>query len=174
MSEGKTPRPIRVMFVCLGNICRSPLAEGVFRQLVHEAGLSHRIEIDSSGTGRWHVGEPPDKRMRATAQRHGVSIDHQRGRQIEADDLEYFDYILAMDRRNYDTTRRLDDRDATLSKVHLFRSFDPTPDDLEVPDPYYGRGTEGFEEVYTIVDRTARRFLAHLIKKHGLQHEHAA
>ncbi len=162
------------MFVCLGNICRSPLAEGVFRHLVEEAGLEDQIEIDSSGTGRWHVGAPPDERMRATARRHGLSIDHQRGRQIVADDLEYFDYILTMDRRNYDTTRRLDDRQETLAKVRLFRSFDPDPGDQEVPDPYYGRGSDGFEHVYTIVERTARNFLDYLIEEHGLRREQAA
>ncbi|NBC18082.1 MAG: low molecular weight phosphotyrosine protein phosphatase [Bacteroidetes bacterium] len=169
MADSSITPPIKVLFVCLGNICRSPLAEGVFRNLVEEAGLDDQVTIASAGTGRWHVGEPPDPRMRETARRHGLSIDDQRAQQIVARDLERYDYVLAMDRSNYSTIRELDDRAHNASKVHLFRDFDPTPEDKNVPDPYYGSGTEGFERVYRIVERTSRNLLDHLIELHDLE-----
>lgn len=169
MADASTSPPIKVLFVCLGNICRSPLAEGVFRNLVEEAGLEGHITIASAGTGRWHVGEPPDPRMRETARRHGLSIDDQRAQQIMARDLEQYDYVFAMDRSNYSTIRDLDHRAHSSSKVRLFRDFDPTPEDKNVPDPYYGSGTDGFEHVYQIVERTSRNLLDHLIKQHDLE-----
>lgn len=168
MPEISRRPPIKLMFVCLGNICRSPLAEGVFRHLAEEAGVADQFIVDSSGTGRWHVGQPPDARMCDTARRHGIRLDDQRGRQIEANDLSYYDYIFAMDGRNLHTTRALDTRKGLMEKVQLFRDFDPEPDDYNVPDPYYGEGLEGFEEVYHIVERTARHLLDHLIGKHDL------
>lgn len=149
---------VRILFVCMGNICRSPLAEGVFRSLVEERGLSSLIEIDSAGTGSWHAGQPPDRRMRQTAHRHGISLDDQRARAVRSSDLYDFDLLLMMDRDNLNHVRRLDRKGAMREKLRLFRDFDPDPGDGQVPDPYYG-GADGFEDVYCIVDRTARNLL---------------
>ena len=158
---------VRVLFVCLGNICRSPLAEGVFRHLVREAGLLPRFEIASAGTGDWHVGEPPDARMCQTARRRGVDISHQRAQVLERAHLESFDAVLVMDRQNLANARRLAVGPEQASRIALFRDFDPQPDDGQVPDPYYG-GADGFEHVLDIVERTSRALLAHLKKVHGL------
>lgn len=158
----------RVLFVCLGNICRSPLAEGVFRHYVRKTGLEEHIEIDSAGTGSWHVGEPPDRRMRQTAAQHGISLDGQRARQFAKEDLEAYDHILAMDKENLQDILYLDDDDAFGHKVRLFREFDPEPGDFQVPDPYYG-GSQGFENVFQIVDRTARTLLHRLVEEYDLE-----
>ncbi|MEZ4698984.1 MAG: low molecular weight protein-tyrosine-phosphatase [Rhodothermales bacterium] len=154
-------KKIRVMFVCMGNICRSPLAEGVFRHLAREAGSGDAFEIASSGTGGWHVGDPPDRRMRQTATRHGISLDGQRARQFERADFERYDHILAMDEDNLRHLEALSRHDAHRDKLALFRSHDPEPGDGNVPDPYYG-GDSGFEEVYRIVHRTAGALLQSL------------
>jgi len=159
-------RPIRILFVCLGNICRSPLAEGLFRHHVESAGLSAHFEIDSAGTGGWHVGEPPDERMCATALARGLDIRSLRARQIRPADLEKHNLVLAMDRENLRNVRKLAGS-ADASHVMLFRHFDPEPGTGEVPDPYYG-GEEGFREVFEIVDRTSRALLAHLRREHSL------
>ncbi|MEM1270217.1 MAG: low molecular weight protein-tyrosine-phosphatase [Bacteroidota bacterium] len=153
--------PTRVLFVCLGNICRSPLAEGVFRQKVHEHGLDDQFEIDSAGTGAWHAGEAPDARMRETARRHGVSIDEQRARQLVSADLSRYDHIFVMDRSNLRNAQALDRSGRHAGKIRLFRDFDPNPGDRNVPDPYYG-GADGFETVYQIVDRTSEALLREL------------
>lgn len=158
---------IRVLFVCLGNICRSPLAEGVFRKKVEEAGLVAHFEIDSAGTGGWHVGEPPDRRMCATARRRGVDLTTQRARQLTREDLSSFHHVLVMDRENLANARRLDPGGEHATRIALFRSFDTVPEDLQVPDPYYG-GPEGFDRVFEIVERTAEALLAHLREAHGL------
>lgn len=154
-------QPYRILFVCLGNICRSPLAEGVFRQHVVEAGLSERFAIASAGTGGWHVGSPPDPRMCRTARARGVEIGHQRGRQLVAEDLLRHELILGMDRQNLANIQKLASADVPASRVNLFRRFDPEPGTLEVPDPYYGPD-DGFEEVFDIVHRTSAALLAHL------------
>ena len=151
----------RIMFVCMGNICRSPLAEGVFRHVAKERGVYDHYDIASSGTGAWHVGEKPDRRMRETAKRHGVSLDGQRAQQFEFGDFEYYDLILAMDGNNESGIRSMDPGGRYAEKVHLFRSYDPNPGDMQVPDPYYG-GTKGFENVYQMVDRTVRTLLDEL------------
>lgn len=161
-------QPIRVLFVCLGNICRSPLAAGVFRKLVDEAGLSAHFEIDSAGTGPWHVGEPADRRMQHTARQHGVDLSSHVARQLSQEDLARYDYILVMDRENLEDVLRMDREGRFRDKVQLFRTFDPEPGNGEVPDPYYG-GARGFEEVYQIVTRTARRLLEHLVTTHRLR-----
>lgn len=158
-------RPVRVLFLCLGNICRSPLAEGLFQRLVDDAGLGGSIEVASAGTGPWHVGEPPDRRMQATAARHGVDLSRLRGRQLSPSDLDYFDYILAMDGDNLRGARALGSPRGTVER---FRSFDPEPGDGDVPDPYYGGG-DGFERVYETVDRTTRALLRRLVDVHALQ-----
>ncbi len=149
---------IRVQFVCLGNICRSPLAEGVFRHLVTEQGIASEFVIASSGTGAWHVGQAPDSRMQKTAYAKGVDISRQRARQFKSGDLEDFDHILAMDQSNLQNILRHDAHGEYTDKVHLFREYDPEPGDYDVPDPYYG-GDQGFETVFRIVDRTCRQFL---------------
>lgn len=158
--------PIRVLFVCLGNICRSPLAEGVFRHKLHSSGLTERFEVDSAGTGAWHVGNPPDTRMTKTALARGVDIRSQKARQFVAEDFEHFDHIFVMDKSNLHDVLALDVDDVFSGRVRLFREFDTEPDDYQVPDPYYG-GPQGFEAVYDIVDRTSRLLLHRLWEEFG-------
>jgi len=151
--------PVGVCFVCLGNICRSPTAEGIFRKLVREAGLDDRISIESRGTGDWHTGEPADARARAAAKRRGVVLDGVASR-FERGDFARFDYILSMDTRVLDTLRRLARTDEERDRVHNFRAFDPdSPPDAPVPDPYYG-GADGFDEVFDICEAGCRGLLA--------------
>ncbi len=150
----------KILFVCLGNICRSPLAHAVFQDLVDKNGLSDKFEIESCGTGSWHVGELPDRRMSKEAKKHGIEMTHL-GRTLQVMDFEYFDLILPMDisNMNYLLTKTLPEyRD----KIKLFRTFDPEAKSevAEVPDPYYGR-EEGFKNVYKIVDRTCKEILRH-------------
>ena len=156
---------VQVLFVCLGNICRSPMAEGVFRHLVAEAGLIDVVSADSAGTGPWHVGKPPDKRGRATAARHGIDIGDQRARQIAADDFAAFDYVLAMDGDNLQTLLRAAPT-AYQDRVKLFLNFSTAAEGSDVPDPYYG-GPEGFDDVFAMVQDAARGLLRH-IQQHDL------
>jgi protein-tyrosine phosphatase len=146
-------KSFEICFVCLGNICRSPLAEGVFQTLINDQGLENQIIIHSAGTGGWHVGASPDARMQATARKKGVQLTS-RAQQIEAGDIRRFDLVLAMDRSNLETMEYLCSPEMAAKKLRLFRSFDPEADgDLDVPDPYYG-GDAGFEHVFQIVHRT--------------------
>jgi protein-tyrosine phosphatase len=141
---------MRLLFVCLGNICRSPTAEGVMRALVEQAGLEGAVELESAGTGSWHVGSPPDARATAVARRRGIRLDG-RARQVRAEDFERFDLLIAMDRENRDELLRLAPGAQERAKVRLLREFDPSSArDLDVPDPYYG-ASGGFEEVLEIV-----------------------
>jgi len=140
------PVPIRVLFVCLGNICRSPLAEGVFRHLAEQRGVAAVFEIDSAGTSGYHRGEPPDARMRAVAEANGVSLGS-RARQVTAADFERFDHILCMDESN---RRTLLDRGAPRAKTCLLLAAAGEANVREVPDPYFG-GNDGFETVYRLV-----------------------
>jgi protein-tyrosine phosphatase len=142
----------RVLFVCMGNICRSPTAEGVMRRLVDEAGLSDRIVLDSAGTGGWHVGGPPDPRAVSAAAGRGIAI-HGEARQVRGSDFDDFDLIVALDRANARDLRRLAPDDEAAAKVRLPREFDPASDaqDLDVPDPYYG-AADGFGHVLDLVD----------------------
>ena len=149
----------RVLFVCLGNICRSPAAEAAFQRAVDEAGLTDLFAIDSAGTGAWHVGQRADSRMCAAAGERGLDIPSI-ARQVTPDDFRQFDYILAMDASNLKTLRRLAPKDAR-AKVLLFRDFDPDGAGEDVPDPYYG-GRDGFDEVLDIVSRTARELVTAL------------
>ena len=151
---------VSVLFVCLGNICRSPMAEGVFRHVVDEAGLGHRIAIDSAGTGPWHVGKPPDERARATAARHGIDIGAQRARQVAPADFAAFHYVLAMDRDNLKTLHRAAPK-AHRDRIRLFLDFAADDGANDVPDPYYG-GPEGFEDVYALVEGAAAGLLRHI------------
>ena len=149
---------VKVLFVCLGNICRSPLAEGVFRELVARQGLAGRIATDSCGTQSYHVGEAPDRRARAAALERGVDIGDLRARTVAARDFAEFDYVLAMDR---DNQRHIEALRPPGSKAHvaLLLDFAPELGVREVPDPYYG-GTEGFEHVLDLVEAGARGLLA--------------
>lgn len=155
---------IRIMFVCMGNICRSPLAEGVFRHQAREAGVLDHFEIASSGTGAWHIGQKPDRRMNQVAEARGVSMKGQRAQQFEFNDFDYYDYIFVMDRDNLHHVMHFDAARQFKEKVRLFREHDPYPGDMEVPDPYYG-GAQGFERVFEMVDRTCNQLLAHLVKE---------
>lgn len=159
---------VRVLFVCLGNICRSPLAAAVFRQHVIEMGLEDRIEIDSCGTGPWHVGHPADPRTRDEARRRGVDLDRHRGRQFKPEDLATFDHIFVMDRDNLADVLALDADDSYGYKVRLLRELDDTPEDYAVPDPYYG-GADGFARVHDIVERATRRLAERIAEHHGLR-----
>jgi len=150
-----------VLFVCMGNICRSPTAEGVFRHHVSSAGLADRIIIDSAGTHAYHVGEPPDRRAIAAAERRGMSLQGIRARRVSDEDFERFDFILAMDE---DNQALLVDQSPSEyhSKVRLFLEFSPGHE-REVPDPYYG-GASGFERVLDLVEDASRGLLETLSK----------
>lgn len=145
-----------VLFVCMGNICRSPTAEGVFRHHAEQAGLLERLHIDSAGTHAYHVGEPADRRARAAAERRGISLEGIYARRVSSDDYERFDYILAMDEDNLARLRR-EAPGEHLPKLRLFLEFADSHE-KEVPDPYYG-GTAGFERVLDLVEEASRGLL---------------
>lgn len=155
-------KQVGVLFVCLGNICRSPLAEAIFKHRVQQESLDHFFTVDSCGTSSYHIGDPPDRRTMSNARRHGVEIRHL-GRQIEINDLVRFDFILAMDQNNLRDIKRIQYADQLKHKLYLMRHFDPVSPDGDVPDPYYG-DEAGFEEVYTILDRSIGSFLDYLKK----------
>ncbi len=155
----------RVVFVCMGNICRSPTAEGVFRHLVHQANLDEHFQIDSAGTSWYHIGDPPDDRSVATALRRGVTVEG-RARAFTQADLTAFDYIIVMDRDNRDGVLALADGESA-KRVKLLRELDADAnDELEVPDPYYG-GSQGFDNVFDIIERSCRALLEHIRAEHG-------
>jgi protein-tyrosine phosphatase len=154
---------LKLLFVCLGNICRSPTAEGVMRGLVAREGLEDEIEIDSAGTGAWHVGSAPDSRATAAAMGRGVTLEGQ-ARKVIPGDFEEFDLILAMDGSNLHDLRELAGDDEQRAKVHLLREFDPASEgesDLDVPDPYYG-GERGFQDVFDFVQAACEGLLAQI------------
>lgn len=185
---------IKVLFVCLGNICRSPLAEGIFNKKVSEKGLSNKFEADSAGTGNYHIGKQPDQRTLRNAEKNAVKITHS-ARQIASPDLSYYDYILAMDAENMDKINALAEADAQIEgKIFLMRDFEPgahpgftaneeqpytninslaeTSDDAftpdrDVPDPYYGE-EDGFQEVFNILDRTVENFIQYVVRERNL------
>ncbi|HEU4979335.1 MAG TPA: low molecular weight protein-tyrosine-phosphatase [Solirubrobacteraceae bacterium] len=150
---------MRILFVCLGNICRSPTAEGVMRALVREEGLEHLIEIDSAGTGGWHAGSAPDLRARTAARRRGIVLEGA-ARKVVPEDFERFDLILAMDRENLSALHALAPGEDERRRVRLLREFDPASagGDLDVPDPYYG-GARGFDDVLDLVQAACRGLL---------------
>ena len=148
---------MRILFVCLGNICRSPTAEGVMRHVLREEGLEDRLEIDSAGTGGWHVGAPPDERATAAARDRSIVLEGS-ARKFAAGDWDEFDLILAMDEDNRRDLLAVAPDDDARAKVRMLREFDPASDgagDLDVPDPYYG-GDEGFEHVLDLVEAATR------------------
>lgn len=154
----------RVLFVCTGNICRSPTAEGVFRSLVEARGLADRIETDSAGTGAWHVGKPPDVRSQETARRRGVEIGAQRARTVRPDDFALFDLVVAMDRGHYRHLARACPAQHA-DRVRLFMDFAPDAAMRDVPDPYYGEG-DGFERVFDMIESGALGILAEIEANH--------
>jgi protein-tyrosine phosphatase len=161
MGAERSEARVRVLFVCLGNICRSPTAEGVMRALVRDAGLEDRIELDSAGTGAWHVGNPPDERATAAARERGIVLEGA-ARQVERSDFAEFDLIVAMDASNLADLRRIAPDEAARAKVRLLREFDPPADGgLDVPDPYHG-GRRGFEDVFDLVQSACAALLAQL------------
>jgi protein-tyrosine phosphatase len=149
--------PVRVLFVCMGNICRSPTAHGIFAQMVEKAGLSQRIEVGSAGTTAFHVGEAPDPRSVAEAARRGVPL-RSRARQLIAEDLDTFDWILAMDRDNLTRIRRLAAGRPTRARIELLREREAPGAHQDVPDPYAG-GPAGFREVFDMCDHNCRLLL---------------
>jgi protein-tyrosine phosphatase len=155
---------VSVLYVCLGNICRSPLGEGVLAHRLEEEDLSSRVRVDSAGTGAWHLGEPPDPRSTEVALRHGIAL---RGlaRRVSVEDFHEFDYIFAMDRANLQDLRHLESQVEEGARLNLFREFDPDKDgDLDVPDPYYG-GPDGFDVMFDMIDRTCAAFVGHLVSE---------
>ncbi len=161
---------IGVLFICLGNICRSPLAEALFRQAVRDQELEDRFRIDSAGTSGYHDGDPPDPRTTEAAQRRGVSVAGA-SRRVTAADAEEFHYLVVMDADNLREVQRLVEPAPARGsgpRLHRLREFDPVAaGDMDVPDPYYG-GPQGFENVHDIVERSTRGLLERIREEHGL------
>ena len=153
-------KTVRVLFVCMGNICRSPTAEGVFKRHVRDAGLEGVILSDSAGTHKYHVGEPPDRRAREAAQRRGYDLTDLRARRVTTRDFETFDLVLAMDEHNLKLLRRQAPPEHA-QKLRLFMEFASEQRLREVPDPYYG-GQQGFESVLDLVEDAAQGLLHHI------------
>lgn len=154
---------ISVLFVCMGNICRSPTAEGVFRHVVKQAGMNDQIIIDSAGTHAYHIDESPDKRSQAKAKEHGIDLSYQRARKALVEDFDRFDYIIAMDRSNYEGLKGLADNAEQQQKISLFMDYSSEWDNPEVPDPYYGGG-DGFQTVFDMVTSASKGLLEHIKK----------
>lgn len=157
-------RPIRVLFVCLGNICRSPTAHGVFEHKLQQHGLSSVIEVDSAGTAAYHVGKGPDPRTQAAARRRGYVLDHLRARAVADEDFENYDYILAMDDANL-RDLRVRCPNGYQGHLGLFLEFAEAARAREVPDPYYTSGDAGFEEVLDLVEAASEGLIRHLSKE---------
>ena len=157
---------IKVLFVCMGNICRSPTAQGVFETLVAEASLAEHIFVDSAGTHAYHIGEPPDARASEAALRRGVDLSPQKARRVSPEDFVEFDYVLAMDRGNYEDLSTQCEP-SQLPKLRMFLEFAPDLGVHEVPDPYYG-GITGFERVLDLIEEAARGLLAEIRQQHGI------
>ncbi len=157
--------PVKVIFICLGNICRSPTAEGVFSKTVNNAGLSDRILIDSAGTGSWHIGHPPDARAIDAAALRNIDLTGLRARKVTPQDIVEFDYIIAMDNQNLSDLRRLNDT-SHHHKINLFLSYAEQYSEIEVPDPYYG-GALGFEKVLDMIEDASQGLLATIQRDYG-------
>ncbi|GMR03827.1 MAG: low molecular weight protein-tyrosine-phosphatase [Gammaproteobacteria bacterium] len=154
---------IKILFVCLGNICRSPMAEGMFRQRIKEAGLEGLVEIDSAGTHDYNVGRPPDARAQMAALRRGANISRLRGRQTCAEDIRTFDYILAMDRENYKDLRAICPV-GLEHKLKMFLDYAPGRPERDVPDPLFG-GDDGFDRVLDMIEEAASGLLEDLRRR---------
>jgi len=164
MSEQRCDR-VGVLFVCLGNICRSPTAHGVFQHKVNAAGLDHRVLVDSCGTGDWHAGEPPDARASAAAALRGYGLNELRARQVVKSDFERFDFILAMDEANLEVLRALAPA-SYRGQLGLFLDFAPNVSFSEVPDPYYG-GDHGFDDVLDLVEAASEGLLEVFVREYS-------
>lgn len=154
---------VRVLFVCLGNICRSPLAQGVFEDVLRREGLGDEVFVDSAGTGSWHVGHPPDERAQKSASLRGIDLSSQRARRIGPDDCQSFDYVLTMDEENYQTVAALCREGG--AEVRPFLDYAPERAEIEVPDPFYG-GSEGFEHVLDLVEEASEGLLEDIRRWH--------
>ena len=157
-----TDASLRILFVCMGNICRSPAAEAVMQSKVAEAGLSHWIECDSAGTIDYHTGQLSDQRMRAAASKRGYELTS-RARQVQVSDLTDFDHILTMDAQNYQEVLKLDPQGRHREKIRAFCDYVPQQDVMEVPDPYYG-GQQGFDDVLDLLEAGCDQFLSELTR----------
>ncbi len=157
---------VRILFVCMGNICRSPLAQGVFENVLRREGLEDEVFVDSAGTGHWHVGSPPDERALSAASLRGLDLSSQRARQVRSEDCENFDYILTMDEENYHMVSSLC-RDSAV--VRPFLDFATDSPEREVPDPYYG-GPDGFERVLDLVEEASEGLLEDIRERHLKNH----
>lgn len=149
---------VRVLFVCMGNICRSPVAEGVFRRMLEGAGLDNKIYVDLAGTHSYHVGAPPDARSQTTALRRGIDLRGIRSRKVTVADFAEFDYVLAMDRDNLEHLLALRQDFELRCRIQLFMDYAPNLPEREVPDPYYG-GPNGFERVMDLIETAAEGLL---------------
>ena len=156
---------IRILFVCMGNICRSPTAEGVFRAVLRKHQLDDRVEVDSAGTHGYHVGEAPDPRTQRAAASRGYDLSNMRARKVAPQDLEYFDLVLAMDRRNLEALQRICPPERH-DRIRLFMEYAQSFEDKEVPDPYYGLG-HGFDLVLDMIEDAASGLADTLKKKLG-------
>ena len=154
---------VNVLFVCMGNICRSPIAQGVFEDLLRREGFEEEVFVDSAGTGSWHVGHPPDARGQESAGKRGVDLSGQRARRVTPEDCRRFEYVIVMDRENYDSVSPLCSRSET--EVRLFLDYAPGLPLEEVPDPYFG-GPDGFEHVLDLVEEAAKGLLDDVRKRH--------
>ena len=157
---------VRVLFVCLGNICRSPVSQGVFEEVVRREGLLGEVEADSAGThGFYHAGEPPDPRAQRSAAERGIDISAQRARLLEREDCERFDYVLTMDENNYERVAALCRSDEIKAVVRPFLDFAPDRPEREVPDPFHG-GPEGFELVMDLAEAASEGLLKDIRERH--------
>ncbi len=157
-------KDISVLFVCLGNICRSPTAEGVFRAIVEAQNLGGIISIDSAGTSNWHIGQPPDSRAIEAASSRGIDLTGLRGRQATARDFSAYDYVIAMDHENYANLSQLATPDQQ-DKLHLFLEFADGVSEIEVPDPYFG-SAGGFPHVLDLIENASQGLLKHVLAQH--------
>jgi protein-tyrosine phosphatase len=157
-------KKVKILFVCLGNICRSPLAEAIFKHKICEKGLESLVEVHSCGTANYHVGDRPDPRTIKNALKNGIAIDHL-GRQLCEQDLESYDFIIAMDKSNHTNILKLTNAKTHSHKIKLMRSYDLSPSGEEVPDPYYG-DEAGFQNVFDILSHSTDSFISYLQKEH--------
>ncbi len=158
---------VKVLLVCMGNICRSPMAEGVLRHRLKESGLDAEVMVDSAGTHSYHVGSKPDRRGQQAAARRGVDLSAIRARRVAPEDLETFHYILAMDRDNYQELLSLSSLSEHREKINLFMQYASGLTEQEVPDPYYG-GLDGFDRVMDMVEEAAQGLIQQLRKRYRL------
>lgn len=167
LDEAKAKAMVRVLFVCMGNICRSPVAEGVFQRMLEGAGLADKVYVDSAGTHSYHAGAPPDARSQATAFRRGVDLRGIRARRVTVTDFTEFDYVLAMDRDNFEHLLALCGEPELRRRIQLLMDYAPDLPEREVPDPYYG-GPNGFERVMDLIEVAAEGLLVGIRERYRI------